>query len=194
MLWSHSFKLHKVKTNLRRVYDLLAIFNISWYCENMQFWHIMLRKKWSPAGLRYLASAVALLHFSSHWLPGDREFRALPFGRIPSICSHYKISLKRQTLKESHISHSSVSNGSFCILEALNSVIMVLELAEFMYGQHHTQSFVSVLHNNPNSRQNLNDLDHPALISLKYHRSTLSYHCNSQTHTCIMLTADCFIY
>ena len=25
--------------------DLLAIFNISWYCENMQFWHIMLQKK-----------------------------------------------------------------------------------------------------------------------------------------------------
>ena len=41
----------------------------------------MLWKKWSPAGLRYLGSAVALLHFSSHWLPGDREFRAL-FGRI----------------------------------------------------------------------------------------------------------------
>ena len=35
----------KWKPNLRRVYDLLAIFNISWYCENMQFWHIMLRKK-----------------------------------------------------------------------------------------------------------------------------------------------------
>ena len=35
-------------------------------------------KKWSPAGLLYLGSAVALLHFSSHWLPGDREFRALP--------------------------------------------------------------------------------------------------------------------
>ena len=35
------------------------------------------KKRWSPAGLRYLGSAVALLHFSSHWLPGDREFRAL---------------------------------------------------------------------------------------------------------------------
>ena len=34
-------------------------------------------KKWSPAGLRYLGSVVALLHFSLHWLPGDREFRAL---------------------------------------------------------------------------------------------------------------------
>ena len=45
VLWSHSFKLHKVKTNLLRVYDLLAIFNISWYCENRQFWHIMLQKK-----------------------------------------------------------------------------------------------------------------------------------------------------
>ena len=40
-----SFKLQKIKTNLRWVYDMLAIFNISWYCENMQFWHIMLRKK-----------------------------------------------------------------------------------------------------------------------------------------------------
>ena len=64
------------------VYDLLAIFNICWYRENMQFWHIMLRKKWSPAGLRYLGSAVALLHFSSHWLPGDREFRALNIIRF----------------------------------------------------------------------------------------------------------------
>ena len=27
VFWSHSFKLHKVKTNLRRVYDLLTIFN-----------------------------------------------------------------------------------------------------------------------------------------------------------------------
>ena len=35
------------------------------------------KKIWSPAGLRYLGSAVALLHLSSHWLPGDREFRAL---------------------------------------------------------------------------------------------------------------------
>ena len=35
------------------------------------------KKRWSPAGLRYLGSAVALLHFSLHWLPGDREFRAL---------------------------------------------------------------------------------------------------------------------
>ena len=34
-------------------------------------------KKWSPAGLWYLGSAVALLHFLSHRLPGDRKFRAL---------------------------------------------------------------------------------------------------------------------
>ena len=33
------------------------------------------KKRWSPAGLRYLGSAVALIHFSSHWLPGDRESR-----------------------------------------------------------------------------------------------------------------------
>ena len=40
------------------------------------------KKRWSPAGLRYLGSAVALLHFSSHWLPGDREFRALAWMKI----------------------------------------------------------------------------------------------------------------
>ena len=34
-------------------------------------------KKWSPAGQWYLGSAVALLHFLSHRLPGDRKFRAL---------------------------------------------------------------------------------------------------------------------
>ena len=95
VLWSHSFKLHKVKTNLRRVYDLLAIFNISWYCENMQFWHIMLRKKWSPAGLRYLGSAVAFLHFSSHWLPGVREFRALMY--ICTKCNELRENLKAST-------------------------------------------------------------------------------------------------
>ena len=44
------------------------------------------KKRWSPAGLRYLGSAVALLHFSSHLLPGDREFRALGF--VVQLCSH----------------------------------------------------------------------------------------------------------
>ena len=43
---------------------------------NFDIYHVA--KKWSPAGLQYLGSAVALLHFLSHWLPGDREFRALP--------------------------------------------------------------------------------------------------------------------
>ena len=42
---------------------------------NFDIYHVA--KKWSPAGLQYLGSAVALLHFSSHWLPGDQEFRAL---------------------------------------------------------------------------------------------------------------------
>ena len=82
MMWTITVAQHKVKTNLHRVYDLLAIFNISWYCENMQFWHIMLWKKWLPAGLQYLGSAVALLHFSSHWLPGDQEFRALYIAQV----------------------------------------------------------------------------------------------------------------
>ena len=45
----------------------------------------MLWKKWSPAGLRYLGSAVALLHFSSHWLPGDREFWALVLCTLQSL-------------------------------------------------------------------------------------------------------------
>ena len=45
------------------------------------------KKIWSPAGLRYLGSAVALLHLSSHWLPGDREFRALwlQTGKLVSL-------------------------------------------------------------------------------------------------------------
>ena len=47
-------------------------------------------KKWSPAGLRYLGSAVALLHFSSHWLPGDQEFRALCW--CPGSLCHQEIS------------------------------------------------------------------------------------------------------
>ena len=44
MMWTVTVVQHKVKTNLRWVYDLLDIFNTSWYCDNMQFWHIMLRK------------------------------------------------------------------------------------------------------------------------------------------------------
>ena len=46
------------------------------------------KKKWSLARLRYLGSAVALLHFSSHWLPGDREFEPCALSWHEKFCSN----------------------------------------------------------------------------------------------------------
>ena len=61
MMWTVTVVQHKVKTNLRRVYDLLAIFKhllILWKHAILTYY---VAKKLSPAGLWYLGSAVALL-------------------------------------------------------------------------------------------------------------------------------------